>query len=116
VRVTKVDRPNTPPGTDIYSYLSHTDTTDVTGTGEVSGDEYRFINPGVSTGGSFSAAATPKGQGVAASFIDEGNEQMVSEGASPNFTLHETTKYTLLSDGTSTAVVENTWTTCTGGV
>ena len=122
MRVTQVDRPNTQPGTDIYTYTIRSNTTNVTGTGEVSGDEYRFINKGGEVGGSFSTEVTPEGQGIAGQFTDEVSYIIVSEGASPNFMYHRTVKYVFPQDpdpeqpGPDPIVeIQNERTTCTGG-
>jgi hypothetical protein len=121
VRVTQVDRPNTQPGTDMYAYTIRTNSTNVTGTGEVSGDEYRFINIGGSVGGTFITEVTPEGQGIAGTFTDELSYIIVSEGASPNFMYHETIKVVFAHDpdpeqpGPDPIVkIENYRTTCTG--
>jgi hypothetical protein len=121
LRVTQVDRADTQPGTDIYTYTIRTNSTNVTGTGELSGDEYRFINPGGSVGGSFSTEVTPEGQGIAGQFTDELSYIIVSEGASPNFMYHETIKYVFPHDpdpeqpGPDPIVeIQNYRTTCTG--
>lgn len=112
VRITQVDRPNTQPGTDIYTYTIRVNSTNVTGTGEVSGDEYRFINSGGEVGGSFSSEGSR--QGTSGEFTSENSYRIVSDGASPNFMFHETTHYTFFPDGPPTAEVQNVRATCTG--
>src|SRR5215208_7531582 len=99
LRVTQVDRADTQPGTDIYSYTIRTNSTNVTGTGEVSGDEYRFINTGGEVGGSFSSEGSR--QGTSGEFTSEVSYIIVSDGASPNFMLHETSHYTFFPDGSA---------------
>jgi hypothetical protein len=112
VRVTQVDRPNTQPGTDFYSYTIRRNSTNVTGTGEVSGDEYRFINTGGEVGGSFSSEGSR--QGTSGEFTSEVSYIIVSDGASPNYMLHETVHYTFFPDRPPTAEVQNVRATCTG--
>jgi len=112
VQVTQVDLPNTQPGTDIFKYTNSTNTTNVTGTGLETGDEYRFINQG----GLFETTlpADETSQGIAFTNTEELSYIVVSNGASPNFMLHGTWK-TVYREGTEPTIqLENVWTSCTG--
>jgi hypothetical protein len=112
VRVTQVDRPNTPPGTDIYTYTIRTNSTNVTGTGLSTGDEYKLVGAGGEVGGSFSSEGSR--QGTSGEFTAASIGRIVSHGASPDFMYHETVHYTFFPDGTATGEVQNVWATCTG--
>jgi hypothetical protein len=100
----------------VYKYTNRIHSTNVTGTGEVSGDVYRVITTGGETGGSFlvSNSEPTSPEGIAGTAISQTHYIVVSEGASPNFMYHELVKYTFFYDGTVTAEVQNAWATCTG--
>ena len=74
-----------------YHYVIHTNSTDVTGTGEQTGDEYRFVNL-------YNGAGSGNVKGA-----DTINEtlslKIVSEGSSPDFILQLVNKYTFDEDG-----------------
>jgi hypothetical protein len=65
----------------LFRFVGHTNTTNVTGIGLVTGDEYRFINSGGFAGGGTTAGGTN-------TLTDEVSYIIVSKGASPNFMLH----------------------------
>jgi hypothetical protein len=100
----------------VYKYTNRIHSTNVTGTGEVSGDVYRVITTGGETGGSFlvSNSDPTSPEGIAGTDTSEIHYVVVSEGASPNFVVHQLIKYTFFYDGTVTAEVQNAWATCTG--
>jgi hypothetical protein len=98
-----------PVNPDFYLSLVHVNASNVTGTGLETGDEYRFISRGVNTGsGSPGPSASQNTYNV--SWV------IVSEGASPNFVLHESLKQVNAPDGHPFISTEKYWTTCTGGV
>ena len=100
----------------VYKYTNRGYSTDITGTGEVSGDVYRVNNTGGEVGASFvvSNSEPTSPQGIAGTDTSEIHYLVVSEGASPNFVLHETVKYTFFYDSDPTAEVQNLRVTCTG--
>jgi hypothetical protein len=112
LQVTQVDLPNTQPGTDIFKYTNSTNTTNVTGTGLETGDEYRFINPGGTHDTTLPADETS--QGIAFTNTEELSYIIVSKGPSPNYMFHGTWK-TVYREGTEPIIqLENVWTSCTG--
>ena len=104
----------------VYKYTNRAYSTNVTGTGVVSGDVYRLNSTGGEVGGSFlvSNSEPTSPQGIAGTDTYESHSVVVSEGASPNFVLHQTIKYTFFYDSElgyiPTAEVQNVWATCTG--
>ena len=100
----------------VYKYTNRGYSTNITGTGEVSGDVYRVITTGGETGGSFlvSNSDPTSPEGIAGTDISQTHYIVVSEGASPNFMYHELVKYTFFYNSEPTAEVQNAWATCTG--
>jgi hypothetical protein len=100
----------------VYKYTNRIHSTNVTGTGEVSGDVYRAITTGGETGGSFLVSNSDPA--IAGTDISQTHYIVVSEGASPNFVVHQLIKYTFFYDSElgyiPTAEVQNVWATCTG--
>jgi hypothetical protein len=100
----------------VYKYTNRAYSTNVTGTGVVSGDVYRLNSTGGEVGGSFvvSNSEPTSPEGIAGTDTSVIHSVVVSEGASPNFVVHQTIKYTFFYDSDPTAEVQNVWTTCTG--
>jgi len=100
----------------VYKYTNRGYSTNITGTGEVSGDVYRVTNTGGEVGASFvvSNSEPTSPQGIAGTDTFESHSVVVSKGASPNFVLHQTLKFTFFYDSDPTAEVQNVWATCTG--
>jgi len=105
-RVTSVGED--PLNPDLYYYLTHANASNVTGTGLETGDEYRFINGGVSTG-----TSSPGPSGM--QFTYNVRYMIVSDGASPNFILHEVLRQVIGPDGQPFITIEKFWATCTAG-
>jgi hypothetical protein len=94
---------------DRYYFLIHANASNVTGTGLETGDEYRFINGVVNTG---TSSTGPSGS----QFTYNVRYIIVSDGASPNFILHEVLRQVIGPDGKPFITIEKFWATCTGGV
>jgi hypothetical protein len=98
---------------DFYRSVIHTNSNNVTGTGLETGDEYRFINTGLNAGGSFNTEGGPNG--VANTLTYEVSYIIVSEGASPNFMLHEKITLVLDEDSNPNIYHEQLRVSCTPG-
>jgi hypothetical protein len=96
-------------GEDPYYFLVHANASNVTGTGLETGDEYRFINGVVATG---SGSPGPSGSQNTYNV----RYMIVSDGASPNFILHEVLRQVIGPDGQPFITIEKFWATCTAGV
>jgi hypothetical protein len=106
-RVTSVGED--PINPDFRLSLVRVNASNVIGTGLETGDEYRFISRSVNIGsGSPGPSASQNTYNL--SWV------IVSEGASPNFVLHESLKQVLAPDGHPAFSTEKYWTTCTAGV
>jgi hypothetical protein len=109
-QITAVDLPNTEPGTDIYKNTGRSNSSNVIGTGLVTGNAYRFINTGGVAETLLFPEATP--QGIVYTGTEENSYRIISPGVSPNFTLHVTSKIVLDENQEPIITIENVRVSC----
>jgi hypothetical protein len=112
VQVTKVDLPNTQSDTDVYKVTNNTNTTNVIGTGLVSGNEYRFVGTGRLNETLLFPEVTP--EGIQYTGIEETSYSIISPGASTNLRVHVTSKIVYDEDQAPLIKIEKATFDCTG--